>query len=146
MGQAALNISILQAYGATEVLGISTIMTKDDLTDGKCGVPVHLSKYYLKDWYEGGYLTSDRLNPRGEIVVGGPMVAEGYYKMPEETEEAFKRDSDGTRWFETGDIGEVLPNGKIIDRKKDLAKLANGEFVSLGKVGDNSGNPRNNPN
>lgn len=56
--------------------------------------------------------------------------------MKAETDEAFKTDADGQRWLETGDIGEVLPNGtlKIIDRRKDLQKLANGEFVSLGKI------------
>lgn len=56
--------------------------------------------------------------------------------MPKETAESFKEDADGTRWFETGDIGEVLPDGtlRIVDRKKDLVKLANGEFISLGKV------------
>lgn len=56
--------------------------------------------------------------------------------MKAETDESFKTDADGKRWLETGDIGEVLPNGtlKIIDRRKDLQKLANGEFVSLGKI------------
>jgi acyl-CoA synthetase (AMP-forming)/AMP-acid ligase II len=39
------------------------------------------------------------------------------------------------RWFRTGDIGEVHPDGvlKIIDRKKDLVKLQHGEYVSYGK-------------
>ena len=111
-------------------------MMASDLAYGECGVPFHSVKYYLKDWPEGGYSANDTPNPRGEIVLGGPVVANGYYKMDEETAESFKVDSDGTRWFETGDIGEVMPNGtlKIIDRKKDLTKLANGEFVSLGKV------------
>lgn len=56
--------------------------------------------------------------------------------MPEATAESFLQDPDGTRWVLSGDIGEVLPNGtlKIIDRRKDLQKLANGEFVSLGKI------------
>src|SRR5699024_3054808 len=93
-------------------------------------------KFYLKDWTDGGYSTSVQPNPRGEVVVGSVCVANGYYKKPEETAESFSVDEEGTRWFETGDIGEVLPNGtlKIIDRKEDLTKLANGEFVSLGKV------------
>lgn len=56
--------------------------------------------------------------------------------MPEETAECYKVDPDGTRWFESGDIVEVLPDRtlKVIDRRKDLTKLYNGEFVSLGKV------------
>ncbi|OTF74160.1 hypothetical protein BLA29_009924 [Euroglyphus maynei] len=60
----------------------------------------------------------------------------GYYKMPEQTAQDFHVDEDGCRWFRTGDIGELYPDGtlKIIDRKKDLTKLANGEFISLGKI------------
>ncbi len=40
------------------------------------------------------------------------------------------------RWFRTGDIAELMPNGtlRIVDRRKDLVKLQLGEYVSLGKV------------
>lgn len=109
-----------------------------DLSYGNVGVPYHSFKYYLKDWTEGGYSVNDKPNPRGEIVTSSNTIANGYYKLPEETEEAFTKDEDGTKWYHSGDIGEVLPNGtlKVIDRKKDLNKLANGEFVSLGKVFD----------
>ena len=116
--------------------GGSHMSAEADLGYGNVGVPFHSVQFYLKDWPEGGYFATDKPNPRGEIVVGGDIISSGYYKMPTETEDAFKVDSNGTRWFESGDIGEVLPNGtlKIIDRKKDLTKLANGEYVSLGKV------------
>ena len=79
---------------------------------------------------------TDKPNPRGEIVIGGGNVALGYYKLPEKTKEDFFTDGDGLRWFRTGDIGEMYPDGtlKIIDRKKDLVKLDFGEYVSLGKV------------
>merc|ERR1711988_1627576 len=74
----------------------------------------------------------------GEILLGGNSVSQlGYFKMFQKTEEDFPRhDSDGQRWFHTGDIGVMMPNGtlKIIDRKKDLIKLSGGEYVSLGKV------------
>ena len=72
----------------------------------------------------------------GEIVIGGGNVATEYFRLPEKTKEDFFRDAEGTRWFRTGDIGEMGPHGtlKIIDRKKDLVKLDHGEYVSLGKV------------
>jgi long-chain acyl-CoA synthetase len=133
---AALNVNLLQGYGSTEVTGGSHMMIPQDLGVGECGVPFHSVKYYLKTWSEGGYSPADRPNPRGEIVVGGDIVAEGYYQMEDETRETFKMDPGGVRWWESGDIGELLPNGtlRIIDRKKDLVKLSNGEFVALGKV------------
>ena len=55
--------------------------------------------------------------------------------MPEKTREEFFTDQ-GTRWFRTGDIGQMMPDGtiKIVDRKKDLVKMQGGEYVSLGKV------------
>ena len=123
-------------YGMTEVTSGSHMTAEKDLTNGNVGVPFHSIQCYLKDWEEGGYRSTDKPNPRGEIVIGGDTIAAGYYQMPSQTEEAFKVDENGIRWFESGDIGEMLPNGtmKIIDRKKDLSKLANGEFVSLGKV------------
>ena len=55
--------------------------------------------------------------------------------MEEKTKEDFYEE-DGRRWFQTGDIGQLMPDGvfKLIDRKKDLIKLQHGEFLSLGKV------------
>lgn len=68
-------------------------------------------------------------------MIGGGCVAAGYYKNETLTSESF-REEDGVRWFYSGDIGEVHPDGsfKIIDRKKDLVKLQFGEYISLGKV------------
>merc|ERR1711988_2091323 len=78
----------------------------------------------------------DKPNPRGEIYIGGPNVAAGYYMNEEKTKEEFYTDGEGRRWFKTGDIGQFEHDGtlRIIDRKKDLVKLQFGEYVSLGKV------------
>ena len=66
----------------------------------------------LENWEEGGYRVSDKPNPRGEIVIGGENISAGYYKLPHKTEEDFFQ-RDGKRWFRTGDIGEVHPDGSI---------------------------------
>ncbi|MCP1145845.1 fatty acid--CoA ligase family protein [Lysinibacillus endophyticus] len=53
----------------------------------------------------------------GELIVRGPNVMKGYYKMPEETENAIR---DG--WLYTGDLAKQDEDGYfyIVDRKKDM--------------------------
>ena len=84
----------------------------------------------LIDVPEMGYLTTDN-PPRGEICVKSSDNISGYYKNPEETAEKFV---DG--YFRTGDIGVKLASDKIriIDRKKNLFKLAQGEFVAPERI------------
>jgi long-chain acyl-CoA synthetase len=53
----------------------------------------------------------------GELIVRGPNVMKGYYKMPEETAATIK---DG--WLYTGDLAKMDEEGYfyIVDRKKDI--------------------------
>ena len=63
----------------------------------------------------------------GEILVKGPNVMIGYYKLPELTAEVI--DSEG--WFHTGDIG-MFQEGKflkITDRKKEIFKTSGGKYI-----------------
>ncbi len=63
----------------------------------------------------------------GEILVRGPNVMRGYYKMPERT----ARVIDEYGWFHTGDLGEITDYGlRMICRVDGLFKLSNGEKVS----------------
>ncbi|KAJ8280358.1 hypothetical protein GJAV_G00053590 [Gymnothorax javanicus] len=125
-----------QGYGLTETCGAGTISQMWDYSTGRVGAPLVCSEITLKDWEEGGYRSTDKPNPRGEILIGGPNVTMGYYKSEAQNQQDFFVDENGQRWFCTGDIGEMHPDGclKIIDRKKDLVKLQAGEYVSLGKV------------
>ena len=134
--KAALDITLVQGYGATETFGAVLCMDDYDMSRGRCGPPLKDIQIRLEDWEDGGYRATDKPNPRGELVVGGHGVASGYFNNEILTREAFIADPTGIGWFRTGDIGEVFPDGtfKIIDRKKDLIKLANGEYFSLGKV------------
>lgn len=53
--------------------------------------------------------------------------------MPEITKDTITPDG----WLKTGDIGQILPNNlyfKIIDRKKNIFKLQQGEYVAPDKV------------
>jgi len=131
----ALSLPLVQGYGLTESCACCTIMDSDDNSTSRTGPPLQGVLVKLIDWDEGNYRITDN-PPRGEVVIGGGNVATGYYKLAEKTKEEFSTDESGRRWFRTGDIGEMAPDGtlKIVDRKKDLVKLNHGEYVSLGKV------------
>jgi len=133
--RACLDVILIQGYGLTESAAGATIMDFEDFSTGRVGAPLSGVPIKLVDWEEGNYHTSDKPNPRGEIVIGGDCVTNGYYKNDELTKEAFYEEN-GVRYFKTGDVGEVYPDGtiKIIDRKKDLVKLQFGEYISLSKV------------
>lgn len=134
--RAALNLKLPQGFGTTETCAATACQLFEDQSTGNVGLPAVGAKVKLEPWFEGNYRPTDKPHPRGEIVVGGEMITHGYFNLEEATKEAFYVDEEGTRWYRTGDIGEFLPNGnlKIIDRKKDLVKLQNGEYISLGKV------------
>ncbi|EGG18785.1 hypothetical protein DFA_02524 [Cavenderia fasciculata] len=76
---------------------------------------------------ELGYTLQDKPYPRGELVYQKKTISPGYYRKPELTSTVF---IDG--WYYTGDIVEQLGERhfKIIDRKKNVFKLLNGEFVA----------------
>uniref|UniRef100_A0A673BVP4 long-chain-fatty-acid--CoA ligase n=1 Tax=Sphaeramia orbicularis TaxID=375764 RepID=A0A673BVP4_9TELE len=124
-----------QGYGLTETCGAGTITEVVDISTGRVGAPLICCEIRLRDWAEGGYTSKDKPNPRGEVLIGGPNVTQGYYRSDGNDQDFFV-DDNGQRWFCTGDIGEVYPDGclQIVDRKKDLVKLQAGEYVSLGKV------------
>jgi len=149
--QTCLNCPVRQGYGCTETCAAACVQEQDHNAVANVGPPRESCCLRLKDWDEGGYKFSDRENPeigmpRGEILLGGGIIAAGGYWVNEEDpdeELAKKNDEDfstdekyGFRWFHTGDIGCVHPDGtiSIIDRKKDLVKLQGGEYVALSKV------------
>ncbi|KAL5155812.1 Long chain acyl-CoA synthetase 1 [Glycine soja] len=119
---------VCQGYGLTETCGSTTLAYPDEMCMlGTVGPVSIYNEMRLEEVPEMGY------NPLGspscgEICLRGKTVFTGYYKNPELTREAIK---DG--WFHTGDIAEVQLNGavKIIDRKKNLIKLSQGEYIAL---------------
>ncbi|KAF3445286.1 hypothetical protein FNV43_RR14981 [Rhamnella rubrinervis] len=125
-----------QGYGLTETFAGAAFSEWDDTSVGRVGPPLPCCYIKLVSWEEGGYTTSDKPMPRGEIVVGGHTVSAGYFKNEEKTNEVYKVDENGVHWFYTGDIGQFHLDGclEIIDRKKDIVKLQHGEYISLGKV------------
>lgn len=125
---------VVQGYGLTETCGGGTLGDTYDLSTGSVGPPLTCCEILLEEWKEAGYSPKNE-KPQGEILIGGKNVGVGYYNNPEKTKEDFVI-RNGKRYFATGDIGEFREDGclRIIDRKKDLLKLAHGEYISLGNV------------
>uniref|UniRef100_A0A8C2UHC7 Long-chain-fatty-acid--CoA ligase n=1 Tax=Coturnix japonica TaxID=93934 RepID=A0A8C2UHC7_COTJA len=121
---------VYEGYGQTECTAGCTFTTPGDWTSGShVGAPLPCNLIRLKDVEELNYFAS---KGEGEICVKGPNVFKGYLKDEERTSEAL--DQEG--WLHTGDIGKWLPNGtlKIIDRKKHIFKLAQGEYIAPEKI------------
>ncbi|NP_001151931.2 Long chain acyl-CoA synthetase 8 [Zea mays] len=131
-----LGVPVGQGYGLTETCAGAAFTEWDDTSVGRVGPPLPCCYVKLVSWEEGGYKISDYPMPRGEVVVGGHSITKGYFSNEAKTNEVYKVDERGIRWFYTGDIGQFHPDGclEIIDRKKDIVKLQHGEYVSLGKV------------
>jgi len=130
---------LLTGYGQTEGCAGATLGHPDDMaTVGHVGGPIGCVEIALYDVPEMGYTkkdTSHRGMPcqgRGEICIRGPNVFKGYYKEEEKTKETI--DSEG--WLHSGDIGLWRPDGtlQIIDRKKNIFKLSQGEYVAPEKI------------
>lgn len=124
-----LGAVVLEGYGQTECTAGASYGLPGDYIGGHVGGPATCCHIRLVDVPELEYYARDG---RGEILVRGSSLMLGYFKNPTQTAEVI--DSDG--WLHTGDVGQWLPNGtlKIIDRKKHIFKLAQGEYVAPEKI------------
>jgi long-chain acyl-CoA synthetase len=128
---------IIEAYGMTECCGGFTGSSIYDLENKSCGGCVYPAKYKLVDVPEMNYHSKTQIegepSPTGEICMYGPLVFAGYFKNEKVTNETI--DEEG--WLHTGDIGRIMPEDlglKIIDRKKEIFKLSQGEYIAPTKL------------
>ena len=128
---------VIEGYGQTETAAGVSLTAIDDHTVGHVGGPLACNEVRLESVEEMNYLAGEM---KGEICYRGDNIFKGYYGGTEEkygidpikTAEAI--DKDG--WLHSGDIGQIMPNGsiKIIDRKKNIFKLSQGEYIAPEKL------------
>ena len=148
--QVVFGCPVQQGYGMTENFGAAVAQPLGYTALGNVGGPLPCTEVKLmdtedytagdvypatKEAFEAQYSWKGDFDPakagkniqRGEVCLRGSNVMVGYYKMDKETKETIV---DG--WLHTGDIGMWNADGslQIIDRKKAMFKLSQGEYVS----------------
>jgi len=143
----AFSATLCEGYGQTECSAAATLTDPGDQASlGHVGGPLPCNEVKLVSVGEMGYTVADRVhgrddaggNPgipcsgRGEVCYRGANVFAGYYKDAAKSAEAV--DKDG--WLHSGDIGLWDANGclRIVDRKKNIFKLSQGEYVAAEKI------------
>ncbi|HNM76375.1 MAG TPA: AMP-binding protein, partial [Accumulibacter sp.] len=110
----SIGINLKQLYGQTETCAYVCLQPDGQIRFDSVGKPAPGVEVKIAD--------------NGEILVKGPMLLQEYYKRPDATAEALTADG----YFMTGDAGLVGDDGhlRIIDRAKDVGKLANGAMYA----------------
>lgn len=129
----AFSCEVTEGYGMTEGCATcSRTWPNDPSSSGTVGPPQPVNEIKLVDVSSMGYSSADKPNPRGELCMRGLNCFSAYYKDEKNTREAI--DEEG--WVHTGDVAEIDHCGriKIIDRVKNIMKLAQGEYVALEKI------------
>lgn len=134
----AFSTPIFEGYGQTEGTAFEFITRIDDPVSGHVGGPSLVTEFKLVDVPEMKYTSKDvdengDPQPRGELWIRGPGVIPGYYKNYQKNKETFTPDG----WLMSGDIGMICGKErrlKIIDRKKNIFKLAQGEYIAPEKL------------
>ncbi|MFJ2402520.1 carboxylic acid reductase [Streptomyces xanthochromogenes] len=121
--ESLLGIELHIIYGSTEAAAVSV--------DGEMLSPP-VTAHKLVDVPELGYYLTDQPHPRGELLLKTDALVPGYYNHPELTADLL--DEDG--YYRTGDIVAETGPGRhaIIDRRKSVLKLSQGEFVATSRL------------
>jgi fatty-acyl-CoA synthase len=121
--------SFIQGYGMTETAPTALLLDKDmvERKAGSAGVP----QFFTDVRVVRPDLTDVAPGERGEILVHGPNVMQGYWGRPEATAEAFAAGG----WFRSGDVATLDEDGfaHIVDRMKDVI-ISGGENVYPAEV------------
>ena len=120
----AVGIELLVGYGLTETSPVVSCRRPWRNIRGSSGQPLPETEFRIVD-----VETRKPLGFRecGVVLVRGPQVMAGYLRRPEATAKVL--DNDG--WFDTGDLGMLLPDGSVVltGRSKDTIVLSSGENI-----------------
>lgn len=117
-----------QSWGLTETSPMATAVPNDRMDKRESGVGciTHNMEFRFVDpeTMTDAAVTPDGTTEPAEIWCRGPNVTQGYYNNETATKQAFHIESDGTKWFRTGDIGIIDKDGfvTIQDRIKEMIK------------------------
>lgn len=130
--RAAFGNNFASGYGLTESYASTSCQSDGDFSLGNNGGPLPSTEICLESQPDLEYFVTDKPRPRGELLLRGSSIFRGYYKNEAETAKALEPDG----WFHTGDIAEIDELGriKIIDRKKNVLKLSQGEYISPERI------------
>jgi long-chain acyl-CoA synthetase len=125
----AIGIELLVGYGLTETSPVLTCRRRWANRRGSAGQPLAGTSIRIVDAESGELLA---LGQRGRVLARGPQVMAGYWGKPEAS--AAVLDAEG--WFDTGDLGHLLPDGSLVltGRAKDTIVLSSGENIEPGPL------------
>jgi len=129
-----MGIEIFEGYGLTEASPVVTSNPPEELRPGTLGPPLPDVDIRIDESQVSEDQFEEAEGEVGELLIKGPNVTEGYWEMPDKTEDAFTPDG----WFKTGDIVERQEDDylKYHDRLKNLLVLTTGKNVAPEPIED----------
>lgn len=128
------HVSLLNTYSISECHDVADVDLRkvEDLPSGICPVGKPIEGVEIKLLDDNMQQVSS--GSTGELYVGGPCLAKGYLNKPDLTAKKFII-IDGKRFYRTGDLAEILPDGmiEIKGRCDDMVKVR-GYSIHLGAV------------
>jgi long-chain acyl-CoA synthetase len=109
------HLKVIQGYGLTETSPLLTLVPLKQADEKLGSVGKAVPGVDIKIVDENG--APVKPDTPGEIIVRGPQIMKGYYKLPEETAAVIKEG-----WFWTGDLGRIDSDGFIyhLGRSKEI--------------------------
>ncbi len=120
----SLGVDVLVGYGLTETSPVLTCRRRELNVRGSSGQPLSFTEIKIVNDDKKKIL---KFREVGKILVKGPQVMKGYLNNDLATKDVLSKDG----WFDTGDLGFLIPNGSlfITGRAKDTIVLSSGENI-----------------